>query len=188
MLIRFGTCVIHFDAVSRAIHVRTPFADSGPEGILLASYEMESAECVKLSSQEGSEGFRLVLLFQNGVVLELGVSRSEEVGSRTARIIAGLAGCRVEIPSATAERWLEDPSSDPVEPVFAALMGEVPRVLPTRPARSVSADPPRFAEEHEGRRPEISNGAQLSRQEALVELLSLASARLPVATPDMVDP
>ena len=177
MLIRSGIRMVHFDAPGRAIHVRTPLDDAGFEGILLASYTMESAECVRLALHV-SDGFQLALVFKNGIVLELGPTETEASGRRIARRLAGLIGCVVDIPSGFAGPLNAHTLAISAEPVFASLIKESQRA---------SADGSHEVADHVVRADPEDTPDQ-SRHAALFALLARASARLPVATREMADP
>lgn len=201
--------MVHFDAPGRAIHVRAPLDDSGLEGIMLASYTMESAECVRLVPDVPA-GFRLTLCLKNGIVLELGPSKTQAIGSRLARRVAGVTGCTVDIPTGSAGTHVPDPRGIPAEPVFAALIEEfrrkpsVDRPAARRPVRSShdGAAANRTSENANTRRPVRSSrdGAAAERTSenanepvrddrvALLQRLVLASVRLPVATRSMAEP
>ena len=188
ILVRTGTHSVHLDVSSDAIHVRAPLDDEdGLEGILLASYPMDSAQWVGLM-RERPAGLRLWLRLKDGSNLDLGVPPSEAIGARLAKTVAQLTGCQVDI----ATQPLKPPSLPPSSPrsnhggpVFAALINESQRARP-EPSRAVTPTiSSELEEDDEAQTAELTSSSGRSRQAALVELLALASSHLPIATPDL---
>lgn len=187
VLIRVEQRVLHFDAPTGAIHVRAPYEPAGIEGILLASYPMEDARSIRLY-RRGSTYLDLVLHLRNGIVLSLGRPASEAEGGRTARIVAGLTGCMVETRLDAGTEPPRSSRSEGLEPVFAELIEDPDAAEPPSPEEFAPSMRSHLDDAYEAAETEVADGPDFTSHAALVELLAIASTRLPVATADMALP
>lgn len=96
VVIRLPRETIHLDAKTRAIHVRAAHSGRDLGGSVLASYPLTAVDRVRMTTT--NEGrFRLVLELRSGTTIALGEAPTQDVGMRTARVVADLTRCKVEV-------------------------------------------------------------------------------------------
>jgi hypothetical protein len=97
------THTVHVDATARAIHVREPSHQSQLGGIIRATFPLESADRIRLmTARTGKQ--HLCLDLSSGETLDLGEVPSPEVAMVTARAIADLTRCKIEVTQGTVNR------------------------------------------------------------------------------------
>jgi hypothetical protein len=103
VVVRMPTHTVHVDATARAIHVREPSHQSQLGGIIRASFPLESADRIRLmTARTGKQ--HLCLDLSSGETLDLGEVPSPEVAMVTARAIADLTRCKIEVTQGTVSR------------------------------------------------------------------------------------
>ncbi len=109
VVVRMPTHTVHVDATGRAIHVREPSPSQQLGGIIRASFPIESADRIRLmTARTGKQ--HLCLDLSSGETLDLGEVPSPDVAMVTARAIADLTRCKIEVTQGTVSR-LPGPSS-----------------------------------------------------------------------------
>jgi hypothetical protein len=109
VVVRMPTHTVHVDATARAIHVREPSHQSQLGGIIRASFPLESADRIRLmTARTGKQ--HLCLDLSSGETLDLGEVPSPEVAMVTARAIADLTRCKIEVTQGMVNR-LPGPSA-----------------------------------------------------------------------------
>jgi hypothetical protein len=150
VVIRHHAQVIHFCTKTRAINVRAPSSKSPIGGSLLATYALSSALRVRLTSF-GSKT-KLTVDLKSGDRLDLGELPSQDVAMVTARLIADLTRCSIELgegqvqslpgaPERTSAKRVEE-SPTPIDTPTPSE--ESPTLAPEGPRREehvVSAGP-----------------------------------------------
>lgn len=101
VVIGHGAQVIHFCTKSRGIHVRAASSRSLTGGSLLSTHPLNAAARVRLSAVPG--GTHLLLELKTGARLELGHAPSSEIAMVTARLIAELTRCSIEVGEGESE-------------------------------------------------------------------------------------
>jgi hypothetical protein len=103
VVVRMPTHTVHVDATARAIHVREPSHTNQLGGIIRASFPLESADRIRLmTARTGKQ--HLCLDLSSGETLDLGEVPSPEVAMVTARAIADLTRCKIEVTQGTVAR------------------------------------------------------------------------------------
>lgn len=209
VVIGHGAQVIHFCTKSRGIHVRAASSRSLTGGSLLSTHPLNAAARVRLSAVPG--GTHLLLELKTGARLELGHAPSSEVAMVTARLIADLTRCSIEVGEGESEpqraKALEQPPTERAiappnfeeapTPIDVPKLTALPRPAP--PEHSVSGARPRAESVARPAEPVFLQlllesslesaesplpGApsdSTERRAAIHELINLASERLPVA-------
>lgn len=212
VVIGHGAQVIHFCTKSRGIHVRAASSRSLTGGSLLSTHPLNAAARVRLSAVPG--GTRLLLELKTGTRLELGQAPSPEIAMVTARLIADLTRCSIEVGEGESEpQRAKDLEQPPTERAIAPPNFEeaptpidVPKLI--APPRPVTAAPnlagPRPRTDSVARPAEPvflqlllessleaaesplpgAPSGSSERRAAIHELINLASERLPVADDD----
>ena len=119
VVVRLPAQTIHIDATGRAIHLRATSTRRELGGAILASYPLGAAERLRLV--RGPEGVQLFLDLRSGDDLDLGISPSTEVAMLTARVIADLTRCKIEVTQGMVAHL---PGPDDYEDEAALLRGE----------------------------------------------------------------
>lgn len=207
VVISHGAQVIHFCTKSRGIHVRAASSRNLTGGSLLSTHPLNSAHRVRLTAIPG--GTQLLLELKTGTRLELGKAPSHEVAMVTARLIAELTRCSIEVREGEAEpqrakepeaprterapgppRFEEAPTPIDVPKLVAPPRPESRRPEPPRPRERSVAQPaePVFLQllmesslETPGSPLPGSPSGSAERRTAIHELVDLASEQLPVA-------
>jgi hypothetical protein len=148
VIVRMPTHTVHVDASARAIHVREPSHSSELGGVIRATFPLEAADRIRLMrARTGKQ--HLCLDLASGETLDLGEVPSTEVAMVTARAIAELTRCKIEVAGTTAALPGPSPKFTEGETYahgFVPWRGE-PLPVPPRPApaapsrRSQSRDP-----------------------------------------------
>lgn len=123
VVVRMPTHTVHVDASSRAIHVREPSKTSQLGGIIRASFPLEAADRIRLmTARTGKQ--HLCLDLSSGETLDLGEVPSADVAMVTARAIADLTRCKIEVAGTSG---LAAPSARFTEgETYASPQGFVP--------------------------------------------------------------
>lgn len=123
VVVRMPTHTVHVDASSRAIHVREPSTTSQLGGIIRASFPLSSADRIRLmTARTGKQ--HLCLDLSSGETLDLGEVPSADVAMVTARAIADLTRCKIEVAGSAA--GVAGPSARFTEGETYAAPGFVP--------------------------------------------------------------
>lgn len=111
VVIRLARETIHLNASARAIHVRAAHPRRDLGGSLLASYPLSAAERVRLRPLVDGR-VALVLELKGGVKIGLGDAPSQDVAMITARVVADLTRCKVDVsgPETRVKAHLYEPT------------------------------------------------------------------------------
>lgn len=121
VVVRLALQTVHVDVRTRAIHLRAPSRDE-LSGSILESFPQSAVSRIRLIRDNG-RGHLLFMELRSGRVLSLGQAPSQDMAMVTARVVADLTRCRVEV------------SDGPDDPGVLA----VPTPVPSAPA-APSAD------------------------------------------------
>jgi hypothetical protein len=135
VVVRMPTHTVHVDATARAIHVREPSHTHQLGGIIRASFPLEAADRIRLmTARTGKQ--HLCLDLSSGETLDLGEVPSPEVAMLTARAIADLTRCKIEVTQGMVAR-LPGPSARFTEgETYAAAPVEKKASLAISPAHA----------------------------------------------------
>lgn len=200
VVIRLPRETIHLCAKTRSINVRAAHPRKELGGSMLASYPLSAAERVRLTKSPAGRVW-ILLDLRSGRSLGLGDAPSQDVGMLTARMIADLTRCKVEVgagevplrPDVPLEEptrripWEDDtitrdePDTDPPEgftpedaPVFMDLLRE---------SEFLAAQSPLVPEPRSVQR----RGSSGKRLRAVLQVLRLTAESLPSATDSLAD-
>lgn len=98
VVIRLARETIHLCAKTRTIYVRAAHPSKEMGGSMLASYPLSAAERVRLE-KSADDRVWIVLDLRSGKTIGLGDAPSQDVGMLTARMIADLTRCKLEVAS-----------------------------------------------------------------------------------------
>jgi hypothetical protein len=116
VVIRLARETIHLCAKTRSIHIRAAHPRKELGGSMLASYPLAAAERVRLERSSGDRVW-LVLDLRSGQTIGLGDAPSQDVGMLTARMIADLTRCKLEVAAGEVSLIPDIPAVPPARSI-----------------------------------------------------------------------
>jgi hypothetical protein len=95
VVVRLPTQTVHVDVRTRAIHLRAASRDE-LAGSILESFPLAAVDRVRLIRSE-TQAHELHLILRSGREISLGTAPAHEVALMTARIVADVTRCKIEI-------------------------------------------------------------------------------------------
>lgn len=100
VIIRLPWQTVHLDVRTRAIHLRSPEQGDARGGDILESFPQVAVDRVRIV-RDPKDRHQLMIELRSGRTLSLGHASSHDSAMMTARIVADLTRCKVEVSEGT---------------------------------------------------------------------------------------